>query len=81
MRKAARERIEAKRNFWRYVGTWVILSVFFTLLWLFTGRGYYWPGWVIAAMAIGGAFMGFNAYVQGGPPSEERIQREIDKMQ
>lgn len=80
LRKAAKARIDAKRNFWRYVATWVILSVFFTLIWLFSGRGHFWPGWIMVAMAIGGAFMGYNAYGPGGPPSEERINREMDKM-
>jgi hypothetical protein len=34
-----------------HVGVWVVLVVFFVLIWLFAGGGYFWPIW--PAMGIG----------------------------
>lgn len=80
-RKAALNRISAQRAFWRYAAVWVIVAIVMTFLWLVFGRGYFWPIWVIGFMAIGLLFMGINAFgPRTGPPSEERIQQEMDKM-
>ena len=80
-RKAALERLRAQRAFWQYFAVWVIIGLLMTVLWLLTSRGYFWPIWVIVGMGIGLVFMGLNAYgPRNGPPTEDRIQQEMDKM-
>jgi len=51
------------------------------VIWLLSGRGYFWPIWVFFGMGVGVAAMAFGTF---GPkksaPSEDEIQREINKM-
>ncbi|WP_425310618.1 DUF1707 domain-containing protein [Ammonicoccus fulvus] len=48
------------RTLWRSVALapWAVFAVFFVMIWLFTGAGYFWPVWPIMgwgiAVAIGG---------------------------
>lgn len=79
-RQAALARIHAKRGFLKYLGTWVILSIFFIVIWAAGGGGSFWPIWPIIGIGIGAFFMGLGAYgPRMGPPSEEQIQKEMDK--
>lgn len=81
MRAAAIKRLNAKRNFLRTLGVFVIIWVILTGVWALSGGGYFWPGWAIFGMGIGLLFMGWAAY---GPaeraPSEQEINDEMRKM-
>ncbi len=80
LRKQAVNRINAKRGFWSYVGVWVIVSIILTGVWALSGQGYFWPIWAIGGMGVAALFIGFNAYgPRQGPPSEQEIQREMNK--
>ena len=35
-----------------HVAVWAVLVAFFVLIWLFTGAGYFWPGWVILGVGF-----------------------------
>lgn len=80
-RAAAIKRINAKRNFVRTLGIFVIIWVILTGVWALSGGGYFWPGWAIFGMGIALLFMGWGAY---GPaeraPSEAEINDEMRKM-
>lgn len=51
-----RERIEYRRwrrsRFWNEASSALTASLFFSGIWYFTGRGYFWPGWIIGIAAI-----------------------------
>ncbi|MEI6620676.1 MAG: 2TM domain-containing protein [Actinomycetes bacterium] len=82
VRKAAIAALQDKSNFWRSLGGWVILSLFFVAIWFFAGRGYFWPAWAIIGIGIGVFFMGLRAFGPNqGPPSESKIQEQMRKMQ
>lgn len=82
LRKAAEKRIASQRAFFKYLGTWAIVSIILTGIWALSGRGYFWPIWAIGGMAIAALFMALGSFgPRQGPPSEERIQQEMRKMQ
>lgn len=81
MRAAAVKRIKAKRDFWRLLGIFVIVSLLLTAIWAMSGRGYFWPMWAMFGMGIAAAFTGWGAYgPPATPPSEQQIDDEMRKM-
>lgn len=81
LRDAAVKRIRAKRDFWRLLGIFAIVTGILTAIWAMSGGGYYWPMWALFGMGIALAFSGLGAYgPASGPPSEERIAEEMDRM-
>lgn len=51
-RRIARKRLEAKRKFRSDVFAYVIVNAFLVVAWAISGRGYFWPGWVLAGWAV-----------------------------
>lgn len=82
IRQAAIKAVKRKREFKNHAMAYVIINAFLVILWYFvTGRGYFWPGWVMAGWGIGLAFNAWDAYGRGkGPISEAEIQKEIDRQ-
>lgn len=81
LREAALKRIKAKRDFWRLLGVFAIVTGILTAIWAMSGGGYYWPMWAVFGMGIALAFSGLGAFgPASGPPSEERIAEEMDHM-
>jgi hypothetical protein len=81
LRKVAHKRLQAKQGFIYFLFVWLGVSIIVTLVWLLSGGGYFWPGWVIGGMGIAAFFSGLNAY---GPPSnvipESKIDAEVRKL-
>jgi hypothetical protein len=55
----ARQRVEDKRDFRAGVVAYVFVNGFLVMIWLLSGAGSFWPGWV---MAIWGAVLLLDAY-------------------
>jgi hypothetical protein len=50
-------------------------------IWYFTGRGYFWPGWVMLFWGIGLVFNGVAVFAKGDIGSERAaIEKEIEKI-
>jgi len=77
-RHAAVQRLQRKRGFVNYVVGAIGVSIFMVLIWFLTGRGYFWPMWVMAAFVIGLIFMGIGVFTNK-PITEDEIQREMQK--
>ena len=43
-----RLRTKAQRDFGLHVATYLLINVFLVIVWLMSGHGYFWPGWVLA---------------------------------
>jgi hypothetical protein len=55
----ARQRVEEKRDFRARVVAYLFVNGFLAMIWLLSGAGDFWPGWV---MAIWGAVLLLDAY-------------------
>lgn len=83
LRSQAISNLKAKNHFWQILGGWVILSLFFTLIWLFAGGAdsYFWPIWPILGVGIGVVAAAIRAFGPGDRGvSEDRIQAEMNRL-
>jgi len=81
MRALAIKAIKRKRDFWGHVVAYCIVNAFLVVVWLLSGGGYFWPGWVIGGWGIGLAFNAWDAY--GRRPdaiSEAEIEKEMERL-
>lgn len=81
LRDRAISSIKAKNHAWYLLLAWVALSVLFVAIWVTTGGGHFWPIWPIGAgiVALGLVFVRGFAF-GGSAPDEDRIQREMRKL-
>jgi hypothetical protein len=78
LRKAAVERLEAKREFWGHVFVYLAVNVLLVLIWATTNNaGYFWPVWPIAGWGIGLAVHAFETFRR--PIGEDAIRREMER--
>ncbi len=68
----AKSRVMTRKKFYSHIVTWVIMSVFFILINLFT-TDYFWAIFPILAWGIGVAFHGLQVF------SDEWEDKEIEK--
>ena len=72
----ARKRLERKRKFWGDLVSYVVINLFLVGIWLVTGRGYFWPGWVMAGWGLLLLLDGWNTFLRH-PITDEDIEREL----
>ena len=69
--------IGSRRWVRRIIGA-IVVSLFMVLIWVLSGRGYFWPVWVMGGFLIGAIFYGVNQ-MMNKPLTEDQIQREMQK--
>jgi hypothetical protein len=74
----ARARLLRKRKFRGDVAAYVIINAFLVGLWAFTGRGSFWPAWVLAIWGVLLVLDGWDAYFRRDV-TEGDIEREMRK--
>jgi fatty acid desaturase len=74
----ARARVEKKRKFRSDLVAYVVVNAFLVGIWAFTGAGYFWPGWVLAAWGLGMILTAWDLFYRHDV-TEEDIQREMGK--
>jgi hypothetical protein len=79
-RTAAIEQLKAKRAFWQDLVSYVVVNGFLVVVWAITGRGYFWPAWVMAGWGIGVVLHAWTVFGQR-PISEAEIRKEMDRQQ
>ncbi len=78
-RTAAIEQLKAKRAFWQDLVSYMVVNGFLVVVWAITGRGYFWPAWVMAGWGIGVVLHAWTVFGQR-PISEAEIRREMDRQ-
>ena len=51
-REEARKRLQKRRNLQGGVVAYVVINAFLIGVWAVTGRGYFWPGWVLSGWGV-----------------------------
>jgi hypothetical protein len=77
-RQQAIDRLQSKRGLSTTFIGFLALSVLLVVIWLVSGRGFFWPIFPIIGFAIAIAMQAWNVYGQK-PITEEDIQREMRK--
>lgn len=79
LRRAAIDRIAARRGLWTHLAVYVVVNTVLAVTWFAAiGEGLFWPVFPLVAWGIG---LGFHAAdVLVGPPSDERIHREMQRL-
>jgi len=78
LRKAAVERLEAKREFWGHVFVYLAVNALLVVIWVTTNNGgYFWPVWPIAGWGIGLTVHAFETFRR--PIGEDAIRREMER--
>lgn len=75
-RADAVRRLEKKRGWTASFVAYCVVNAFLVVMWAVTGRGYFWPGWVLGGWGIGEALGYYDAFVRR-PISEADIDAEM----
>jgi hypothetical protein len=79
-RSTARKRVMARRGFQAHLTVYAVVNAALVGIWLVTGGGYFWPGWVLFGWGIG---LLLHALTFVGPLREitdEDVDRELTRM-
>lgn len=77
-REEARKRVVKRRNLLNGLVAYVVFNAFLIGLWASTGRGYFWPGWVLAGWGAG-MVMAVWDYLRR-PITEADVDAELRRM-
>jgi protein-S-isoprenylcysteine O-methyltransferase Ste14 len=75
-RAQARKIVARKRKFGGDVVAYVVINLFLIGIWVVTGAGYFWPGWVLAGWGVLLLLDGWNAYFRR-PITEHDVDQEL----
>jgi len=80
LRQAAIIRLRKKRDLQAHLMAYLTVNLFLTGIWLFTSPdGFYWPIFPLLGWGIGLALHLWDVYAPT-PVTEEKIQREMDRL-
>ena len=79
-RERARKRLQSRRDLSAHAVVYVVVNAFLIGIWAFTGRGYFWPGWVIGGWGIGLALNAWDVLLRR-PVTEADIDEELRRRQ
>jgi len=60
------------------VVAYVVFNGFLVAIWAFTGRGYFWPAWVIGGWGVGLVLHAWDAFLRR-PITEADIDAEVQR--
>ncbi|WP_198950780.1 2TM domain-containing protein [Kineosporia sp. A_224] len=75
-RHAARRRLEKKRAWTSGLVAYLVVNSFLIGVWALTGRGYFWPVWVLGGWGLGVVLSFWDTFVRK-PITEADVDAEI----
>ncbi|HSF26524.1 MAG TPA: 2TM domain-containing protein [Actinomycetes bacterium] len=75
-RDLARRKLQSRRDLSAHAVVFVVVNAFLVGIWAFTGRGYFWPGWVIGGWGIGLALNAWDVLLRR-PVTEADVDAEL----
>ena len=76
LREQARKRLQSRRDLSAHAVVYVVVNLFLIGMWALTGRGYFWPGWIIGGWGIGLALNAWDVLLRR-PVTEADIDEEL----
>jgi hypothetical protein len=80
LREQAIARLKQKAGFARDVVAYVLVTGLVVGIWALTGRGFFWPVFLMGAWGIGVVFHAWDTF-RPQAFSERQIRREIERLQ
>ncbi len=80
LRAEAKRRVEAKRSFSAHLTSYLVVNAFLVMIWAVTGRGYFWPIWVLGGWGIGLVMHYWEAFMRR-PVTEADVDAEVRRLQ
>lgn len=74
----ARKRVNERRDFGGHLLAYLVVNGFFVLVWALSGRGYFWPSWIIGLWGVGVVMHGWNSFVRR-PVTDADVQAELER--
>lgn len=75
-REQARQRVEARRNLLTNFVAYLVVNAFLVGVWALSGRGYFWPVWIIGGWGVGIVMHAWDVYGRR-PITESDIDAEL----
>lgn len=79
-RAAALKRLSERRDFGSNIVAYVVVNLALVAIWYFTGRGYFWPVWILGCWGIGLVLHAWSIWGRR-PITEEDVRREMTHLQ
>ena len=79
-RDAAIKRLNDRRDFGSNIVAYIVVNLAFVAVWYFTGRGYFWPAWILGCWGIGLLLHAWSIWGRR-PITEEDVRREMTHVQ
>lgn len=80
VRQAAIKRLNERRDFVSNIVAFIIVNAAFVAVWYFTGRGYFWPAWILGCWGMGLVLHAWSIWGRR-PITEADVQREMRNLQ
>lgn len=77
-RAQARKHLEKRRGLQGAFVAYIVINAFLIGVWIVTGRGYFWPGWVLGGWGAGMVLAVWD-YLRR-PITDVEIERELRRM-
>ncbi|HET9656961.1 MAG TPA: 2TM domain-containing protein [Kineosporiaceae bacterium] len=75
----ARRRVEKRRKLASDIVAYLVVNAFLIGVWAMTGRGYFWPAWVLGGWGIGLVLSGWEVYGRK-PVTTSEIRDELGRL-
>jgi 2TM domain len=76
LRQQARKRVQNKRDFASHLVSYVVVNGLIVGVWAMTGRGYFWPAWVLAGWGVGLVMHAWDVFWRR-PVTEADVDAEL----
>jgi hypothetical protein len=76
-RDTVRRKLEARRDFSSHLAAYVVINAFLIAIWAATGRGYFWPAWILGMWGAGLILHAWEVFVRR-PVTDADVDQELE---
>lgn len=79
LRERALRRLKKKHDFHVHLVIYLMVNTMIVVVWAMTSHAFFWPIFILVGWGVGVVANAWDAY-GGDEPTEDRISREMDKI-